>query len=147
MSAGNGARTCPLAALFFSIPCAGWVGIIYHDGLKNYEHYTPAAVEGIYRDWQKCCDVQARLAAIADLIGCFSRLGIESEAYAISKFENWKAHAESLKRCDKLLKEPEDHEIENFFDDNNIINFGAAVTEMQHEYKANLTDPVHTSDR
>ena len=71
------------------------MGIIYHDGLKNYEHYTPAAVEGIYRDWQKCCDVQARLAAIADLIGCFSRLGIESEASAISKFENWKAHAES----------------------------------------------------
>ena len=131
----------------FSIPCEGWVGIIYHNGLKNYEHYTPVGVEGIYRDWQKCCDVQERLAAMADEIGFFSKMGVESEAFAIAKFENWKAHAGSLKRCDQLLKEPENYEIENFFDANNITDFGAAVTQMKYAYHANLSAQVYTSDR
>ena len=126
-------------SVVFNTPCEGWVGIIYHNGLKNYEHYTPVVVEGIYRDWQKCCDVQERLAAMADEIGLFRKMSVESEASAIAEFENWKAHAESLKRCDELLKEPETFEIENFFDANNITEFGAAVTQMKYAYNANLS--------
>ena len=76
---------------------------------------------------------------MADEIGLFCKMGVESEALAIAKFENWKAHAESLKRCDKLLKEPENYEIENFFDANNITDFGAAVTQMKYAYNANLS--------
>ena len=119
-----------------SILCEGWVGIIYHSGLKNYELYTPAPVEGLYRDWQKCCDVQKRLAAMAEEIGQFRRMGVESEALAIAQFEKWKAHAASLRRCDQLLKEPDNDDIENFFDANNITDFGATVTEMRDAYMA-----------
>lgn len=125
-----------------SIPREGWVGIIYHNGLKNYEHYTPAPVEGIYRDWQKCCEIQARLAAKADEIGYFRWMCLESETHAIAQFENWKAHAVSLKRCDRLLKEPENYEIENFFAANNIKEFGTTATQMQYEYNANLSAHV-----
>ena len=134
-------------SVVYCIPSEGWVGIIYHNGLKNYEHYTPVAVEGIYRDWQKCCDVQARLAAMADEIGFFCRRGVESETYAIAKFQNWKAHAESLKRCDKLLNEPENYEIENFFDAINITEFGAVITQMQFEHNVILTAQLHNSNR
>ena len=129
----------PVRSVVFTIPCEGWVGIIYHYELKNHEDYTPVAVEGIYRDWQKCCDVEQRLAAMTDEIGRFRKMGVESEACAIAKFRNWKAHAESLKRCDKLLKEPEDYEIENFCDANNITEFAAAVTQMKYSYNANLS--------
>ena len=83
---------------------------------------------------------------MADEIGFFSKMGVESETYAIAKFENWKAHAESLKQCDKLFKEPENYEIENFFDATNITKFGLAVTQMQFEYNANLTAQVCNSD-
>ena len=57
------------------------------------------------------------------------------------------AHAESLKRCDKLLNEPENYEIENFFDAINITEFGAVITQMQFEHNVILTAQLHHSDR
>ena len=76
---------------------------------------------------------------MADKIGTFCRRGLQSEAHAIAKFKSWKAHADSLKRCDKLLQEPENYEIENFLDADSITEFGAAVAQMQYKYNAILT--------
>ena len=83
---------------------------------------------------------------MVDDIGFFGKMGLESEALALAQFVSWKAHAESLKRCDKLLKEPEHYEIENFFDANNITDFGTAVTQMKYAHNASLSAQVCTSD-
>ena len=129
-----------------SIPCAGWVGIIYHSDLKNNEKYTPVIVEGIYHDWEKCCEVDKRLTALVDEIGYFRMAGEESVTSAIAQLHKWKAHAQSLEQCDQLLEEPGDDVIENFFDVNNIKQVGATVHQLKEAYFANLFAQVCTSD-
>lgn len=129
-------RSVSLASLI------GWVGIIYHTGFKNYEHYTPSVVEGTYRNWEKCCEVHERLAEMSEAIGVFRRMGVESLNSAVAQFQKWEAHAESLKQGDKLLQEPDNYEIENFFDADNIAEFAASVAKMQYAYNADLPDSL-----
>ena len=114
------------------------MGVIYHNGCKDIEGYTPCVLEGIYKDWDRCKSIQRRLKAHSRDIGLFHKTGKESFQHALEFLGQYKALNESLRNSDTLLIEPAEHEVDEFFQPNKLSEFSQRVLQLQYHNQANL---------
>ena len=113
------------------------MGVIYHDGCKDIEAYKPCALEGIYRDWQRCEDIHRRLQAtegMVDEIGSFHKQGIESEQSAIAFFQTMPAYSRAMATSDTLMAEPTEDEVDAFFQANQLSDYGQLVLHLMYRH-------------
>ena len=114
------------------------MGIVYHNDCKDIEDYKPCALEGIYTNWERCVAIQERLKEHQTDIGLFHKTGKESFADALRFLRKYTAFEQSLRSEDVLLREPEDHEVDAFFETNQLSHFASKVTQLRYTNQANL---------